>query len=282
MCEVILTRLRALILRQINDYWQADLSAEDATATAAQASAHALDIELRDHRRFAQERGPVDRFVGRDEQVSTLRDYLRATTNRPLIVHGPSGSGKTALLAYVAQQPFPPVTEAGGVTPLILTRFIGAHPESSTLRGLMTSLCRELRNHFPTAEPLPDTLQKLIEEFYAQLSHATAEQPIFVILDALDQLEVADQARECFWLRSQIIPQAGESPCHARIVASCLSPSPEFPAESEPCEPFRRLQSRGLLATRNWVRSVKPHPATPAPLARDQQRGLTEDPVAGL
>ncbi|MCB1092329.1 MAG: DUF4062 domain-containing protein, partial [Verrucomicrobiae bacterium] len=136
MCETILTRLRSLILRQINDYWKADLSADDATAGAVQASAHTLDLELRDHHRFAQERGPVDGFVGRDEQVRTLRDYLQATTNRPLIVHGPSGSGKTALLAYVAQQPFPPGAESGGVSSLILTRFIGAHPESSTLRGL--------------------------------------------------------------------------------------------------------------------------------------------------
>jgi hypothetical protein len=141
----------------------------------------------------------------------------------------------------------------------------------------MTSLCRELRNHFPTAEPLPDTLQKLIEEFYAQLSHATAEQPIFVILDALDQLEVADQARECFWLRSQILPQAGESPCHARIIASCLSPSPEFPSESEACEPFRRLQSRGLLADDELGALSE---ASACELLRrwlaDLERGLTE------
>lgn len=247
MCETILMRLRALILRQINDYWGSDLSAEDATVGVVRGTKHELDLELRDHRRFAQERGPVDGFVGRDEQVRSIREYLQGSTNRPLLVHGPSGSGKTALLAYVSQQPFLPGTESGGVSPLILIRFIGAHPESSTLRGLMSSLCRELRVYFPIIKPLPDSLQKLIEEFYAQLGHATNRRPIFVFLDALDQLEPADQARECSWLQSPIFPQTGDSPCHARVVASCLSPSPEFPLENEACESFRGLQSRGLL-----------------------------------
>jgi hypothetical protein len=50
------------------------------SAAVAQASPDALDLELRDHCRFARERGPVDRFVGRKEQVRTLRDYLQATT----------------------------------------------------------------------------------------------------------------------------------------------------------------------------------------------------------
>lgn len=278
MCETILTRLRALILRQINDYWGADLSAEEATVAVVRGTPQELDLELRDHRRFAQERGPVDGIVGRDAQVRSIRDYLQADTNRPLIVFGPSGSGKTALLAYVAQQPFLPGAEVGGVSPLILTRFIGAHPESSTLRALMTSLCRELRVHLPIAEPLPDTLQKLIEEFYAQLRRATAEQPIYVFLDALDQLEATDQARECLWLRAQILPQVGEAPCHARIVASCLSPSEEFPLESDACEPFRRLQSRGLLA--DEVLGALGETAAGLLLRRwlaDQQRDLTQD-----
>jgi WD40 repeat protein len=248
MCEAILTRLRALILRQINDYWGADLSAEEATAAALQVSPQALELELRNHQRFALERGPVDCFVGRDQQVHTLRAYLNATSNHPLVVHGPSGSGKTALLAYVAQQPFLPGADYGGVSPLILTRFIGSHPESSTLRGVLTSLCRELRVHFPSQEPFPETLPTLVEEFYAQLTQASAGQPIYVFVDALDQLDPADHAREVLWLRSQILPLAGEAPCHGRIVATCLSPSPEFPLESEACEPFRRLHKRGLLA----------------------------------
>ena len=263
MCDSIHSRLQDTIEWQINDYWGLDLSAPDATVATVRGSAQELALEVRDHNRFAQERGPVDLFVGRDEQVRGLREYLLSKINRPLVVHGPSGSGKTALLAYVTQQPFTPDTETQGVSPIILTRFIGAHPESSTLRGLMTSLCRELRNHFPIIEkegssvgnettvlgPLPDTLHKLTEEFYTQLGRATASRPIFVFLDALDQLEAADQARHVAWFRSQLVRDRPElSGCHARVVASCLSPSTEFPLESEACEPFRQLQSRGLLA----------------------------------
>lgn len=291
MCEAILSRLQAIILRQINAYWGVDLSAEDATVAVVRGSQRELELELRDHRRFAQERGPVELFVGRDEQVRGIREYLQSTTNCPLVVHGRSGSGKTALLAYVAQRPFLPDADSVGVSPLILTRFIGAHPESSTLRGLMTSLCRELRVHFPVIStetsqdgrqelgpaPLPETLKELIEEFYAQIARATAIRPIYIFLDALDQLEEADRARDVDWLRSQILPLAGDALCHVRIIASCLSPSPEFPLESEACEPFRRLQSRGLLAEAELGALDEP---TARQLLRgwlaDQQRALTE------
>jgi len=261
MCEAFLTRLRAIVLRQINDYWSADLSAQDASVAAVRGSQQELDRELLDHLRFGQERGPVDLFVGRDAQVRTIREYLQSTINRPLIMHGPSGSGKTALLAYVAQRPFLHTADLEGVSPLILTRFIGAHPESSTLRGLMTSLCRELRVHFPIVsiatlrdtqqesgpEPLPGSVIELTKEFYAQLGRATKNRPIYVFLDAVDQLEATDEARYADWLRTMILQQADSTQCNARIVASCLAPSDEFSMESDACEPYRNLQSRGLL-----------------------------------
>ncbi|MCA9124693.1 MAG: AAA family ATPase [Planctomycetaceae bacterium] len=291
MCDAILARLQTMILRQINDYWGVDLSATDATVASVRGSQKELELEQRDHSRFAQERGPVDLFVGRDEQVRTIREYLQSTTNRPLIVHGPSGSGKTALLAYVAQQPFVSDTHPA-VSPIILTRFIGVHPESSTIRGLFTSLCRELRVHFPltTTEtdpegretqipaPLPDTVHKLSEEFYSQLQRATEAQPIFVFLDALDQLASTDQGRAVHWLRSEIFRQVDDSPTHARLVVSCLSPSSEFPLESEACKPFRRLQSRGLLADNEL--SALDEPVAQQLIRRwlaNQQRDLTEE-----
>lgn len=167
-----------------------------------------------------------------------LEELKPASTSN---VSARSGSGKTALLAYISQQPFLTGTETGDVKPLILRRFIGSHPASSILRGLMTSLCRELREQFPISESLPDDLQKLLDEFYTQLRQATAAQPIYVFLDALDQLEASDQARDLFWLCCVIPSPPNEASCHARIVASCLSPSPEFPLESEACEPFRKL-----------------------------------------
>lgn len=258
MCEDIQTRLETIILRQIKQYWGVGPEVDDVDAAMMRGSQRELDLELRDHGRFAKERGPVTRFVGREAQVQEIREYLRSTTNRPFIVHGPSGSGKTALLAYVAQRPFLPGAEPTGVSPLILTRFLGTHPDSSTLHGLLTSLCRELRVYYPVKQadghkievlaPLPESLQKLLEEFYNQLAHATLQRPIYVFLDALDQLDAVDAAREVDWLWSTLSRQAAPSaPVHARVVASCLSPSPEFPPDSEPCRPYRKLKSRDLL-----------------------------------
>lgn len=248
MCQDILSRMRPLVLQQISDYWGEDLSADEASLGQVD-SQRRLDIELRDHGRFAAERGPLDLFVGREEEVRQLRDYLQSTDNGPLIVHGPSGSGKTALLSYVAQQPREEQDDSTGFHPIIIQRFIGAHPESSNLRSLLASLCQELRRPFPVDEPLPDSPFKLTEEFYAQLGHATLERPVYVFLDALDQLEPTDAALDVNWLRSTLVMSAdNESPAYARLIATCLSPSIEFPEESEPCRPFRHFRPRQLLA----------------------------------
>ncbi|MCA8989852.1 MAG: DUF4062 domain-containing protein, partial [Planctomycetaceae bacterium] len=217
MCDAIRTRLRGIIIKQINAYWGIDLSARDATVASIRGTHKELDLELREYDRFARERGPVGCFLGRDNEVSCIREYLLLTTNCPLVVYGPSGSGKTALMAYVAQHPFPRGRTADDVSPLCLARFIGVHPESSSLRGLMMSLCRELRTHLPVntleTQPdgsqkkipvaLPNTVHELTEEFYSQLRRATAERPIYVFLDALDQLDSVDAARNVTWIRSK-------------------------------------------------------------------------------
>lgn len=131
--------------------------------------------------------------------------------------------------------------------PIVLTRFIGTTTESSNLRSLLSSLCRELRQDFEVTAPLPTDLNELIDEFYSQLGKATAARPVVVFLDALDQLDAADHGRSIFWLRSPL-PSTTEDSCHARMVVSCLSPSGEFSEDSEACEPFRELKLRKLLS----------------------------------
>lgn len=267
MCQEIRTRLEAMVLAQISEYWGVDkekMSAPDATMTLVRGSKRELDLECEDHERFARERAPVGTFVGREQELQRLRDYLHSDANQPYVVHGPSGSGKSALLGKIVQE-VTPAKEADGSTsksgPIVLSRFLGTTPESSTLRGLLTSLCRELRQHFTvtatrkspdgkeeTYTPsIPVDLNELIEEFYSQLGKATAKRPIYVLLDAIDQLDSADGGRAAYWVRSPLLWDHREEPCYARLIVSCLSPSDDFPKDTEACESYREFEARKLL-----------------------------------
>jgi hypothetical protein len=248
-CREILDRFKRIIIEQISAYWGCDLSADDATMAQVRGSQQELDLECADHLRFAGERAPEQTFVGRKPERQRIRDYVHSETNQPFVVHGPSGSGKTALLGKIIQEVTPPRSADGTrakTRPIVLARFIGTTPESSNLRSLLSSLCRELRQDFEVTAPLPTDLNKLIDEFYAQLGKATAARPVFIFLDALDQLDAADNGRSVHWLRSPL-SSTMEATCHARMVASCLSPSDEFPEDSDACEPFRELKLRTLL-----------------------------------
>lgn len=268
MCVDIRSRLEAMVLTQISDYWGVDeekMSAPDASMALVRGSKRELELECEDHERFARERVPEGTFVGREQELQRLRDYLHSDTNQPYVVHGPSGSGKSALLGKIVQE-VTPAKEAdvsnSKFGPIVLSRFLGTTPESSTLRGLLTSLCRELRQHFTvtasrkspdgneeTDTPsIPVDINELIEEFYTQLGKATTQRPIYVFLDAIDQLDSADGGRAAYWVRSPILWDRREQPCHARLVVSCLSPSDDFPKDSEACESYREFEARDLIS----------------------------------
>lgn len=251
-CDDVYTQLEQIVIKQINAYWGCDLSDDMATVAQVRGTEQELDIECADHMRFAEERAPAGMFIGRDAEIASIQKYLTEPTNKPLIVHGPSGSGKTALLGKVIQNvtPLNPDGKRTTVGPLVLSRFIGTTPESSNLRSLLSSLCRELRQELPVTDPCPSDLNRLIEEFYSQLARATAARPIYVFLDALDQIDAADNARLVYWIRKELV--SSHSPCHARLVATCLSPSPDpsedrLTGDSASCEPYRNLKQYETL-----------------------------------
>ena len=267
LCRCVYKRLRRIILQQIEAYWGGcDLSATNATLAQVRGTKIELDLECAVHQRFAEERAPTGMFIGRETEIASIRKYFTEPTNKPLIVHGSSGSGKTALLSKVIHDVTPRNPDGTRATtgPLVLSRFIGTTPESSNLRSLLTSLCRELRQEFPltktektpdgrtetTTSPLPTELNELIEEFYSQLSKATVARPILLFLDALDQIDDSDAARTVYWIRCDLVPPRTE--CHARLVTTCLSPSIDasedgLTEDSKPCEPYRELKLREML-----------------------------------
>ena len=209
-----------------------------------------LEIERQTHRRFAQERGSVNDFVGRQLQRRQIEEYLGNDSRAPFVVSGASGSGKSALLARV----FHDVDSQAGSRSIL--RFIGATRDSSDLRSLLTSLCQELGLNETPAGARSLEIRELLNTFILQLVEVSGQQQVVLFLDALDQLADADGALRLFWIPRTL-------PRHVKFVVSCLSdrdaadpagqPYAELTEWSLPPENFQRLEplepeeARGLL-----------------------------------
>ncbi len=147
---------------------------------------------------------------------------------------------------------------------------------------LLRSLCQELRGRNAIPDRLPTDIQELTQEFRRLFNAATAERPIILFLDALDQLSDADNSEQLFWL------PYGELPPNVKIVVSCLSDRDE---QDPAGQPHRSLQGRAL-PSENWLNldALSPDEATTLVFDRwlpaagrkvtDAQRQLIESRLA--
>ena len=86
-------------------------------------------------------------------------------------------------------------TRAGrkSVTPVCILRFLGTSPDSSSIIPLVRSLCDQISiNYEANRDDIPDDLSPLVLHFKKLLALATAERPLVIFLDSLDQLSGAN------------------------------------------------------------------------------------------
>jgi len=169
------------------------------------------DSEARNaqHHSFAKERGR--NFAGRKPLLRRIAAYLgRHRKTPPLIVHGSGGSGKSALIAKAYLQ----VREAATEAAVIFARFIGGVPGTELLMTLLTELTADIAAAYgrPTP-PVPESMKAARQAFEEALRGSTAERPLVLFLDALDQLDRADGALLLEWLPKECSE-------HTRIVVT--------------------------------------------------------------
>jgi hypothetical protein len=94
-------------------------------------------------------------FAGREEELSTLRQYVEApdgTHERPIFIHGPGGMGKSALLAhFILANSERDTTRPDAWNPFIYLDFDRPELDASDLGGVMIAIARQVGPQSPLA-----------------------------------------------------------------------------------------------------------------------------------
>ena len=197
----------------------------------------------------------VTHFRGRAETLTTIQNYLNdPSSNKTLSLIGESGSGKSSVMAKVVQD----TLESKSADTLLVYRFLGTTSNSSNVISLMQSVAGQIAQRFGTElndlagegnEKALHEMYGMTEVFRKSLELATAEKPVVLFLDALDQLSDTDNARQLNWLPAEL-------PANVKIVVSSL---PELQdkltgTQSEALPLLPRTEVSLILNT--WLESI--------------------------
>lgn len=99
-----------------------------------------LNKEILQHALFCQKKGLA--CQGRDDFLQSVKySLLERNEKRTVILHGESGCGKTSVMAKIAVEVKNWLEDDSAI---VVLRFIGTSPESSDIRLLLSSVCRQL------------------------------------------------------------------------------------------------------------------------------------------
>jgi hypothetical protein len=209
------------------------------TLTAAELEAAAVADFVRERTRF---------FTGRVGTLDGIRDYLTSTGRQALALWGGSGSGKSTVLARAVQ------TALGDGHPAdvnVIAKFIGA-TSSADGREMLDDLSAKIDALYGQGAGTGGrTYEDLVQQFPDKLALADGDKPLWIFLDALDQLSDANNARSLVWLPEKV-------PENVHIVVSttpgeCLANLQRKLDEDHVVELGPMSQEEGALLLDKWL-----------------------------
>jgi len=167
----------------------------------------ALEKEMNEQEDFREDRCRF--FAGREDSLAAIAKYIERGHEKPLVVHGPGGSGKSALVGKAVEQ-----AKAAHPKAKVAFRFIGATPSSSDGRALLEGINREIvRAYGEDESTVTSTWADVTQEFEERLALGTAEKPLVIFIDSLDQVSALYNADELYWVPRKV-------PEHARVIVT--------------------------------------------------------------
>eukprot|EP00736_Rhodelphis_marinus_P001616 Rmarinus@m.862 len=181
---------------------------------------NAIFEEILQHNVFCYRRN--ESFTGRSDVLLTVMKYLTSYDNRPFVLYGPSGAGKTSVMARLTQMMREKLTmkdrqRRAVYRGFVVCRFCGTSTESCSSRQLILNICQHI-NELYTGHygNLPAHYKVIVRIFQTQvLSLASAQKPLYLFLDSLDNLNDENDGRSLVWLPSILPP-------HVKVVVSTL------------------------------------------------------------
>ena len=166
----------------------------------------------------------VERYVVGSRQVvfDRLQQHAEASGgNGYLCIIGEPGAGKSALLGKFYRDY---VNGSGSQRPhhndLVVPHFVGASAASTNARQLLRRLCHELISGAGLTEDIPEEYDKLREALPRFLDLAAATKQVVILIDAINQMDSADNAHAMRWLPDVL-------PANVRIIMSTMDGAEE-------------------------------------------------------
>lgn len=173
-----------------------------------------LYVEVVQHTLFCKKKAGF--VYGRKSTLQDIEEYVKGPSQYPLVIHGKSGCGKTAVMAMAAKEISKLMDQKG----CICLRFLGTTPRSSSIRRVLKTILWQIKHVYKLTVKIPRSTKGVFEQLPSFLASATKEQPLAIILDALDQLSPLHGARRLSWLPRRLPP-------HVKFIVSTL-PDPEY------------------------------------------------------
>ncbi|XP_023233004.1 NACHT and WD repeat domain-containing protein 2-like [Centruroides sculpturatus] len=154
-------------------------------------------------------------FEGRLSEIERVKSYVYNDSDQPLILHGMGGCGKTSLIAKIASMIYD--WYPSNRKPFLILRFLGITPDSSCMISMLKSLCQQIAYNYSLPwEETPDDYVPLVAYLKRLLTYASAEQPLCIIIDSVDQLSGHNISNKVSWIPVIL-------PIHVKMVVSTLS-----------------------------------------------------------
>jgi len=141
-------------------------------------------------------------FTGRVSILDRIDAYLDSSAENPLVLWGTSGSGKSTIMAKLVQSALDSERLPGAN---VIAKFIGATVGSSDARAILEDLNHKIETLYGVERsPGGRTYEDLVQQFPEKLALADRGRPLYLFVDALDQLSEANNARSLVWLPNRI------------------------------------------------------------------------------